>query len=171
MEINLKDISATVGSAVSLIIACTIFLHQLIAKSVASTDRLTKLTEEYRDHSENDSRKASLADQITLYYHRCNWIRHAICTVAIGEFFFIVVIVVSALSILIPGSTAVSVIGLVGLFLGLAAIAVGVGLEIYENYHFKYVVNSELSDFPELPQQNAKKDTTARRGREASSDT
>src|SRR3954470_20573079 len=124
MEINLKDIGGTAGSAVSLIIACTIFLHQLITKSVAATDRLTTLTDEYREHSEDNSRKASLADQITLYYHRNNWIRRAICTVAVGEFFFIAVIVASALSVLMPGSTALGVIGLAALFLGLAAIAI-----------------------------------------------
>ena len=167
MEINLKDIGGTAGSAVSLVIACTIFLHQLITKSVANSERLEKLTKEYREHSEDDARKASLADQITLYYHRSNWVRRAICTVAAGEFFFILVNVASALSVLMLDSAAVGIIGLAGLFLGLATIAVGVALEIYENYHFKYVVNSELSDFPELPQRDAEEDTSVRRQSEA----
>jgi uncharacterized protein DUF2721 len=156
MEINLKDIGGTAGSSVSLIIACTIFLHQLITKFVSSADRLRVLTQEYREYSEDDARKASLADQITLYYHRTHWIRHALCTVAIGEFFFILVIIASCLSVLMPASNAVGIIGLVALFLGLAAIAVGTAIEIYENYYFKFVIDSELSDFPELPQKTDK---------------
>src|SRR5215213_4940162 len=126
MIADLTQVSQSANAAVSLVIACTIFLHQLVTKYVAIGDRLRQLTDELRQHDDEGQRHHSLREQVGLYHDRAQTIRRALFWLAIAEFAFIVVIVLSVLDIVVPGYTPIEAAGIGFTIFGLALIAVAI---------------------------------------------
>ncbi|HEX8834760.1 MAG TPA: DUF2721 domain-containing protein [Abditibacteriaceae bacterium] len=153
MEINLKDVLESAGGTASLVIACTIFLHQLITVYTANFERYRALAREHREMNGEHARRDSLRDQITLYYRRCQAIRRSMCIVAGAEVAFIITIIASGLSAAMPETKWIGLVGGGSLVIGLLVLGVAAVLEIHQNYLSKYAIESEIADFPELPQQ------------------
>jgi hypothetical protein len=147
----IQNIASTIGATIGLVIACSIFLQMITTKFIAVFDRYRALTGEYRDQGPAGKRKESLEKQIDIYYRRCHKLRLASDFVTYSEFAFVATIIFSGLGTALPNSLTIKILASATLLLGLAGLTISAWLEASENNLNKYIIDTELHDFPQLP--------------------
>jgi hypothetical protein len=148
MEIDMAKVGQAVSGTLPLVIACTIFLHQLVTKLIAGLDVLRRLTTEYRRPQEPPQgvRKESLKEQIEIYRKRCNHIRFGLSLVTVAELFFLVSIFLTVASLCWPLSSSLAEASGVTIVLGLVLLGWATCHELTENRMLARIIQSEVSD-------------------------
>ena len=148
---DMSKVAQAVSGTLPLIIACTIFLHQLITKLVATMDVMRRLTSEYRKSHQpgqepEPKRDQSLKHQIKLYHKRASHIRFGLSLVTTAELAFIVTIVLSIASATWPLTSWLAAGCALSLLAGLALLAWAACHELAENSMLADILDSEVKD-------------------------
>jgi hypothetical protein len=148
---DIGKIVSVASAPVSLVIATSIFLHMLTSRYEAIYDRLRDLTDEYRKGAKDDQRRTSLREQISLYARRIRVTQAASRWLSIAVISFLVTVAASAFNIVYPSSFAVRLTGMFTLAFGIFLLTLSVVFELYEDHLTQTTLRTELSEFPEIP--------------------
>jgi len=145
-DFGLTDLLGSAGATIGVIIAGTIFLQFLSSKYVELSGRYRSLTGEYRKGGAGESRHSLLQKQIGTYRRRLFLLNRASWLACVALLCFLVAVLLGGLSMVFPTAAAVKWAGTSGLFAGLALIAGGVGLELYESVLARFEIGEEVGD-------------------------
>jgi hypothetical protein len=145
-DFNLTDLLGAAGATIGVIISGTIFLQFLSSKSTELAKRYRELAKEYRQGEVNDARHSVLQPQIRIFRRRL-WLLLWASWLAGGALVcFIFAVVSGGISMLLPKTGSVNVIGAVMLFVGLGTIALAVFLEVLESIFSRHELHDEVGD-------------------------
>jgi hypothetical protein len=149
---DLKDVLQAVGPTASLIFAAWIFLSYLQQRYSSSYERYRALIDEFRHHPEKDQRHASLLEQILEYKRRCQQMRLATHIGLLAAIILISSIIFAALNMIDDDIAAFKFLSAGLAILGLLLVIWAAILVILENLRLQLIIDSDLSDVPELEQ-------------------
>jgi hypothetical protein len=149
-DFDLKDLLEAVGPTASLIFAAWIFLTFLQARYTAAYERFRALIAEFRTHREQDQRRASLRHQILIYKRRCEQMRLATNIGVISAILLISALICAALGTMYDTVSAWKYLTACCAIAGLLLVIWAATLVLVENYHVQRLLESDLSDIPEL---------------------
>jgi len=152
-DFDLKDLLEAVGPTASLIFAAWIFLTFLQARYTAAYERFRSLIAELRSHGEQDQRHSSLQNQILIYKRRCEQMRLATNIGVISAILLITALICAALGTMYDTVSAFKYSTACCAVIGLALVIWAAALVLAENYHVQQLLESDLSDVPELVDQ------------------
>jgi len=152
-DFDLKDLLEAVGPTASLIFAAWIFLTFLQARYTAAYERFRSLIAELRSHGEQDQRHSSLQNQILIYKQRCEQMRLATNIGVISAILLITALICAALGTMYDTVSAFKYSTACCAVIGLALVIWAAALVLAENYHVQQLLESDLSDVPELVDQ------------------
>lgn len=149
-DFELKDLLQAVGPTASLIFAAWIFLSYLQSRYTVAYEHYRALIAELRTHREQDERRASLRSQILEYKRRCELMRRATNIGVVSAIVLISALLSAAVGTIFNAAsmwkylTALCAIG------GLLLVVWAASLVIVENCRLQRILDSDLSDLPEL---------------------
>lgn len=149
-DFDLKDLLQAVGPTASLIFAAWIFLTFLQARYTAAYEHYRALIAELRTHGEQDRRRDSLRDQILRYKRRCEQMRLATNIGVTSAILLISALIFAALGTLYDTISAWKYLTACCAIAGLLLVIWAAALVILENYGLQRILESDLSDLPEL---------------------
>jgi hypothetical protein len=149
-DFDLKDLLQAVGPTASLIFAAWIFLTFLQARYTAAYERYRALIAELRTHHEQDKRRDSLRDQILTYKRRCEQMRLATNIGVISAILLISALIFAALGTMYDTIPAWKYLTGCCAIAGLLLVIWAAVLVLLENYGLQRLLESDLSDLPEL---------------------
>jgi hypothetical protein len=168
MSFELKDLLQAIGPTASLIFAAWIFLSFLQQRYTTAYELYRALLSELRQHKEQDPRRASLCGQIMEYKHRCEQMRLAAHIGLLAAIALISTIVMAALNTIDDRLVALKYLAALLSVVGLLLVIWAAVLVLIENLRLQRIIDSDLSDIPELVE--AARYETFRRGRSEDSD-
>jgi hypothetical protein len=149
-DFDLKDLLQALGPTASLIFAAWIFLTFLQARYSAGYERYRALIAELRTHREQDQRRDSLRDQILSYKRRCEQMRLATNIAVTSAILLISALICAALGTLYDTVSAWKYLTACCAIAGLLLVIWAATLVILENCSLQKILESDLSDIPEL---------------------
>jgi hypothetical protein len=149
-DFDLKDLLEAVGPTASLIFAAWIFLTFLQARYTAAYERFRALIAELRTHRDQDDRRASLRQQILIYKGRCEQMRLATNIGVISAILLITALICAALGTMDDTVSAWKYLTGCCAIAGLLLVIWAAALVLMENYPVQRLLESDLSDLPEL---------------------
>jgi hypothetical protein len=147
---ELKDLLQDVGPTASLIFAAWIFLTFLQQRYTTAYEHYRKLIAEYRKHGDRDVRRQCLEDQILEYKRRCQQMRHATNIGVVAAILLMSVLVIAAVDTMIGHLPVLKYLTGACAIVGLLLVILASVLVIIENTRLQLIVESELSDVPDL---------------------
>jgi hypothetical protein len=149
-DFELKDLLEALGPTASLIFAAWIFLSFLQSRYSAAYERYRALINEFRQHQGRDRRRRSLQDQILEYKLRCEQMRRATNLGVIAAIDLIAVLLFGALGVIFPDVAAVKYLCALCAMSGLLLVIWAAVIVVIENSRLQLIIDSDLSDVPEL---------------------
>ena len=149
-DFELKDLLQALGPSASLIFAAWIFLTFLQSRYTSAYEHYRALIAELRSHEARDSRRNSLCRQIIEYRLRCQQMRLATNIGVLSAILLILAVVCGALGTIYDLVSAWKYLTAVFAVVGLLLVIVAATLVMVENYRLQYILDSDLSDVPEL---------------------
>jgi hypothetical protein len=147
---ELKALLQAIGPTASLIFAAWIFLSYLQQRYSAAYDRYRNLIEEFRKHREQDQRHHSVLEQILEYKRRCQQMRLATQLGLLAAILLIGSIISAALSVIGGDAAAFKYLSAALAIFGLLMVIWAAVLVMIENWRLQLIIESDLSDIPEL---------------------
>jgi hypothetical protein len=147
------DLAKLVGAAsapVALIIATSIFLSNLTGKYGAMFAETRQLFGEYRDREGKDKRRHLVEAQLASYGRRLNTLIWATFWLTSAIVVFILTVVFTGVSVVLPDQQAWTIATAVSMFLGLMLLTVAVVMEMRENHLARRALNADYAEFEEL---------------------
>jgi Protein of unknown function (DUF2721) len=149
-DFDLKDLLQAVGPTASLIFAAWIFLTFLQSRYTSAYEYFRALIAEFRTHREQDQRRASLRHQILIYKRRCEYMRLATNIGVTSAILLITALICAALGTMYDTVSAWKYLTAACAIIGLLLVIWAATLVILENYALQRLLESDLSDLPEL---------------------
>jgi hypothetical protein len=149
-DFDLKDLLEAVGPTASMIFAAWIFLTFLQARYTSAYERFRALIAELRDHREQDQRRTSLRQQILIYKRRCEQMRLATNIGVCSAILLITALICAALGTMYDTVSAWKYLTACCAVVGLLLVIWAAVLVLIENYTLQRLLDSDLSDVPEL---------------------
>jgi hypothetical protein len=147
---ELKDLLEALGPTASLIFAAWIFLTFLQSRYTSAYERYRALIDEFRQHENRDRRRESLHEQILEYKLRCEQMRRATTVGVIAAIDLIAVLLLGALGVMAPDATILKYLCALCAISGLLLVVWAAAIVIVENSRLQLIIDSDLSDVPEL---------------------
>jgi Na+/H+ antiporter NhaB len=147
---DLKDLLQAIGPTASLIFAAWIFLSYLQQRYSGAYDRYRNLVEEFRAHGDHDERRRSVLEQILEYKRRCQQMRLATHLGLLAAVILISSIISAALCVMTDDFAAFKYLSAALAIVGLLIVIWAALLVIIENWRLQLIIDSDLSDRPEL---------------------
>ncbi len=149
-EFRLKDLLEAVGPTASLIFAAWIFLSFLQQRYMTAYEHYRELIAEFRSHEQRDRRRESLGQQILEYKHRCEQMRLATQIGVVAAICLISSIVLAAVNAMDSQLSALKYLCAAGAIGGLLLVIWAAVLVMMENARLQVIIDSDLSDIPDL---------------------
>jgi hypothetical protein len=149
-DFDLKDLLEAVGPTASLIFAAWIFLTFLQARYTSAYERFRALIAELRAHREHDQRRTSLRQQILIYKRRCEQMRLATNIGVTSAILLITALIGAALGTMYDTVSAWKYLTACCAVIGLLLVIWAAVLVLIENFTLQRLLDSDLSDIPEL---------------------
>lgn len=149
-DFDLKDLLEAVGPTASLIFAAWIFLTFLQARYTAAYERFRALIAEFRSHSDQDQRRTSLRQQILIYKRRCEQMRLATNIGVTSAILLITALICAALGTMYDTVSAWKYLTGCCAIIGLLLVIWAAALVLIENSTVQRLLESDMSDVPEL---------------------
>jgi hypothetical protein len=140
------DTQAAISAAVTpvvMISANAILISAISAKHQSMSDRMRALTAEWRNAATPAARRETIADQLSLFDQRLNWITWSHIILYAATACFIAMVIVIAVS---PSIEALSGASLWLLIAGVALMFVGILLELLDLARARATVQLEIRD-------------------------
>jgi len=150
---SLKDVLQAVGPTASLIFAAWIFLSFLQQRYTTAYEMYRSLIDEYRQGNLHDQRKRSVRDQIMMYKHRCEQMRLATNIGVIAAMLLISTLIAAAIYTVFPEAMFLKHVSTACAIIGLLLVICAAVVVVRENLQLQRVIDSELTDLPDLAQQ------------------
>ena len=145
-SLQLPSITSIIGSVIApvgLISTTAILLSGYTGKYSGISDQMRRLTMEYRQPATSAPRRENLKRQLHLYHRRIKAMWGASALLSLALLAFVGTVLAVMLSV---RATKLGPIGLATLILGLALVAAGIGLELYEIGLSRLTTAGELAD-------------------------
>jgi hypothetical protein len=149
-DFDLKDLLQAIGPTASLIFAAWIFLTFLQARYTAAYERYRALIAELRTRQEQDKRRDSLRDQILTYKRRCEQMRLATNIGVTSAILLIIALICAALGTMYDTISAWKYLTACCAIAGLLLVICAAVCVLVENFGLQRLLESDLSDIPEL---------------------
>jgi len=150
---SLKDVLEAVGPTASLIFAAWIFLSFLQQRYTTAYELYRSLIDEYRQGNLHDQRKRSVRDQILMYKQRCEQMRLATNIGVIAAMLLISTLITAAIYTVFPEAMVLKHVSTACAIIGLLLVICAAVVVVRENLKLQQVIDSELTDLPDLAQQ------------------
>lgn len=150
VSFDLKDLLQAIGPTASLIFAAWIFLSYLQQRYSAAYDRYRNLVEEFRQHRESDERHRSILEQIMEYKRRCQQMRLATHLGLLAAILLISSIISAAVNVITGEAAVFKFLSAALAIFGLLLVIWAAVLVMIENQRLQLIIESDLSDIPEL---------------------
>jgi hypothetical protein len=149
-DFRLKDLLEAIGPTASLIFAAWIFLTFLQSRYTTAYDRYRALLKEFREHPTKDRRWNSLRDQILEYKRRCEQMRNATNIGVVAAILLISAVIFAAINVVNEALGVLKYLTAASAVIGLGLVIWAAVIVILENSRLKLIIDSDLSDIPEL---------------------
>jgi len=161
-DFDIKDLLQAVGPTASLIFAAWIFLSYLQTRYTAAYQLFRELVAEYRDHSEQDTRRDTLRAQVLVYKRRCELMRRATNIGTTSAIVLICALIAGVIGTMYDMASAWKYLTAAFAIVGLLLVIWAASLVIVENVRLKRLIELDMADL-DLPDE-------AGRGRQSRAD-
>lgn len=147
---ELNDLLQAIGPTASLIFAAWIFLSFLQQRYSTAYNLYRALIAELRQHPETDKRRESLCEQILEYKRRCQQMRLAAHIGLLAAIALISTIILAVLNTVNEEWVVLKFLAALLSVVGLLLVIWAAILVVIENLRLQLIIDSDLSDIPDL---------------------
>lgn len=148
--IQLGDVLKAMGPNAAIVFAAWIFMGFLQQRYDSASDRYKSAVGDYRTGEHEDARAENLRSQIKAYQRRCRLMSRATLAGLFAAILLIASLILGAIDVIIPGNSAVTMLGIATSLVGFVLVIVAALIVIAETRIVDRQLDAELDDVPEL---------------------
>ncbi|MCJ2131023.1 DUF2721 domain-containing protein [Methylobacterium sp. E-045] len=148
--VQLSDVLKAIGPNASIVFAAWIFMGFLQQRYDAALGRYQQAVGDYRSEGHDIGRADNLRAQVLAYRRRCRLMSRASLIGLVAAILLISALIFGALDVIVPRSTAITVLGIATAIGGFVLVIVAAIVVIVEGAVVIRQIDDELRDVPNL---------------------